>query len=478
MSEGMSLDKVTVNLANSFASAQVYVALSRARSPAGLQVVGYEPHYVKVSEAALEFMAQFEPALSPLEEHTVQPLPQPIQQPLSSPLPQPQQPQVSQHCKRWLEWCVDEIGPHTDAVGDLTTEWGQFQLSYSVDASFSTHSGLQFRPKWPEPLSRYNSEAQLGQSNRYYQRYGGDNVITVNVHSVDALDAIDCTTLHHFAGREWQQRLVRPKDNDHDVRIIVTALQSEDPKFSDNLSNISSSKYFDCWHLNPSINGNLTVLKAMGRTSLAFTTTFPTVYVDVSCLQIVDDELDEYTDGASGVSIDLFMSIWREYLRVAGKADSDDGSVPSVFQGRIASMKGCWYMDPALPSGALSYRGSTMCKWTMRNHTPEQLRVEVISFGLDTGPASLNVQHIRVLEPRLADSTVLVRIQQEALVVARTAMCDLESCKKLCWLTGGNLARQTRERLDSGFSLDHELVQLDIKVIVVHCDWSTDIGCS
>lgn len=37
---GMTLDYVVVNLQDSFAEGQVYVALSRARSMAGLQVVG------------------------------------------------------------------------------------------------------------------------------------------------------------------------------------------------------------------------------------------------------------------------------------------------------------------------------------------------------------------------------------------------------------------------------------------------------
>ena len=60
-----------------------------------------------------------------------------------------------------------------------------------------------------------------------------------------------------------------------------------------------------------------------------------------------------------------------------------------------------------------------MRKWIIPTHTPEQLRIEVCSFGLDHGPARLNVQHVRVLEPRLASPEVLVELQREALEEAR-----------------------------------------------------------
>ena len=47
-SQGLTLDYVTVSLAEMFANGQAYVALSRARSKAGLQIAGYNPKCVKV----------------------------------------------------------------------------------------------------------------------------------------------------------------------------------------------------------------------------------------------------------------------------------------------------------------------------------------------------------------------------------------------------------------------------------------------
>ena len=49
--QGMSLERVRVDLAGVFASGQTYVALSRARTMAGLQIVNYVPGLVKVESS-------------------------------------------------------------------------------------------------------------------------------------------------------------------------------------------------------------------------------------------------------------------------------------------------------------------------------------------------------------------------------------------------------------------------------------------
>ena len=54
-SQGMSIDKLEVNLADAFADGQAYVALSRARSKAGLSILGFAESCVKVSSLALAF---------------------------------------------------------------------------------------------------------------------------------------------------------------------------------------------------------------------------------------------------------------------------------------------------------------------------------------------------------------------------------------------------------------------------------------
>lgn len=50
-SQGLTLDLVRVSLRNMFAEGQAYVALSRARSMEGLQVLDYTANCVKVPSA-------------------------------------------------------------------------------------------------------------------------------------------------------------------------------------------------------------------------------------------------------------------------------------------------------------------------------------------------------------------------------------------------------------------------------------------
>ena len=54
-SQGMSLDSCSVDASNVFAPAQVYVALSRCRSTAGLQIENLKPTKIKAPQDALDF---------------------------------------------------------------------------------------------------------------------------------------------------------------------------------------------------------------------------------------------------------------------------------------------------------------------------------------------------------------------------------------------------------------------------------------
>ena len=54
-SQGMTLDAVNVSLENIFAPGQAYVALSRARSKKGLQILGWDGRVIRVSPLVIEF---------------------------------------------------------------------------------------------------------------------------------------------------------------------------------------------------------------------------------------------------------------------------------------------------------------------------------------------------------------------------------------------------------------------------------------
>lgn len=54
-SQGATLDRVQADLTGCFAPGQAYVALSRARSASGLQIIGFSPRAVKTNPLAVGF---------------------------------------------------------------------------------------------------------------------------------------------------------------------------------------------------------------------------------------------------------------------------------------------------------------------------------------------------------------------------------------------------------------------------------------
>ena len=90
-------------------------------------------------------------------------------------------------------------------------------------------------------------------------------------------------------------------------------------------------------------------------------------------------------------------AVWRDSCRKTGTRG--DGIVPSTLQGRLCGLKGTWSVNPEL-KGVIRYRESQK-KVEIVDPLPEQLTIEVCDFATDSGPARINQQHIRMLEPRM-----------------------------------------------------------------------------
>jgi ribosomal protein L27 len=70
--QSLSMDKVIVDLTNSFAEGQNYVAMSRARSKVGIKLIGFDPYQTKSCLKSLEYydtVGEFKELLQKIAEY-------------------------------------------------------------------------------------------------------------------------------------------------------------------------------------------------------------------------------------------------------------------------------------------------------------------------------------------------------------------------------------------------------------------------
>ena len=181
---------------------------------------------------------------------------------------------------------------------------------------------------------------------------------------------------------------------------------------------IPCSNGFDTWHLDPAANPDTSVVKALARSKHSYSSIVPTITISPEQILFVDDPtLEPFTDGCCGIGAELFERVWKLFQAKTGIADDDDGGMPSVFQGRLGPMKGVWYLDRSLPPDKISYRAS-MKKYEIENPTVEQLCIEVCCFGLDSGQgaAALNKQVIQVRGQQPQKSQLITSIPSRSLL--------------------------------------------------------------
>ena len=327
--------------------------------------------------------------------------------------------------------------------------------NFIFTANVSVSCGrVSWELQWPQVVSRKFAAGCTGYSKRMFEYHGHTNLLFVELPGGNsgvriAERLFQCRpsseTVLHLLGHEWKLLFCRP--DSAKCQMVFKRAGSTIGRHDG---------VFDRWHFDPSQNGHITVAKALSRCNLASSTVVATVQVQkTSIIPAENSHLDPLTDGACGISRSLFVKVWECFC--AATSTDDTGTSPTVFQGRIGPMKGVWYIDPSLPDGTMQVR-STQKKFELPDPTPQQLRIEVCCFGVDSGPARLNLQMIRLLEMRMADPQLLVELLTQQLADCIAAFKRFEKAEAFC-RDAGSIGVDIMAKLQNGFKLDHVLVQ-------------------
>jgi hypothetical protein len=364
---------------------------------------------------------------------------------------------------------------HLQRVVDRQWNWLppsglRHHLELSADCWVGDSGQLAWNLKWPKVTSRKGTTGASGFTRRIYEYYGSSNILTVSFPQAD-LGKVAARRLRSVAlrlgGREWRRPKVRLSSGDDGHALIFFAtrkLPCDPDRMQQHLDAVNEGPLL-AWHLDPRINPQLTIAKAVSRTALMLSTVVPTLQLRPE--QIVEDRLCqeqplfcERTDGNCAISVDLLRAVRQEFLRRTGKVD--DGKAPTPVQLRFGSFKGTWAGDPALPSGTFCF-ASHQQKYIMpRVKSDEQCRLEVCAFANDSGPARLNMQVIVALEARMKRPQLLIELLGAQLNRYTAALSRPEAADEFCDNIG-MYGQQVREKLSAGFAYNHETVQAGLR---------------
>jgi hypothetical protein len=389
------------------------------------------------------------------------------------------------------EICGDLLLPLQRKLGSrwplgLPSQPERCDLSFAAKVTADEGGQPIWALQWPEPITRFGVTGLGGLTKRVYEKYGSWNVLSVTLAEAgeangkllrELIARVGRGTLDfHLAGRTWRRPKARVAGGPGGrCELTFFAARAAEQKgqqrlkphfrgreqFQASLDAVNDGPFLH-WHLDPVDNVGMTLAKAVGRAALMHSSAVPTVVVapeerkEVPMLPaaaaapgplepLAQDQAHcglrsgggakpaDYTEGTGRVSEALMEEIHHAWLERSGKLHSrdDDGITPSTFQGRIGACKGVWSVDPALPGRALLYRPSQK-KFVIRNPTPTQMTVEVCEFARGDKPGRLDLQVIRMLEPRLREPTVLVRRLRAQLAREAAALTHADAARRFC----------------------------------------------
>ncbi|EXA29291.1 hypothetical protein FOVG_19212 [Fusarium oxysporum f. sp. pisi HDV247] len=190
------------------------------------------------------------------------------------------------------------------------------------------------------------------------------------------------------------------------------------------------------WLLQLDSNADQPYIKLFHRISLGLSKTIPTVLLMEKSIRHRHTDIESsngtpMNDGIGRIS----HSLLREVRDVMGL-----DFLPTAIQARIGGAKGLWMMDlsPYPPDERWIEIYPSQRKWDCNWSDPAHRTLEVVSVSSYTGPASLNLQFIPILEERAIDrklmrTTICERIEKHLrndLGNAKAAMGILEVFRK------------------------------------------------
>jgi hypothetical protein len=360
------------------------------------------------------------------------------------------------------------------------------ELTFAASVRLGGDGRLQWAMRWPEVITRREG-AVAGLTKRVYEQHGSWNVLSVEIadggdKGAQVSQLLRKTGGFRVAGRDWLWPKVRVASSTDNRQLIFRAKKAAShggvqlplcPR-----SRHAPGDYqpaLDRWtegpllasHYDWTVNSTKTLAKAVHRANLMHSSITPTVEPD-SVVAIPDDPpgLDEVTDGAGDISRNLMAAVYAAYLERTGEVS--DGCVPTTLQHRLGShaLKGVASVDPALgDSNTLAFRSTQQKYAEIADPTAVQRVLEVCKFATDSGPVRLNLEVIRMMEPRLRDPEVLTGMLRRQLEREMRALDD-GTARAAEWFCRNDGARGVGiwDKIAAGFALESELVQSLLRV--------------
>jgi superfamily II DNA helicase RecQ len=333
------------------------------------------------------------------------------------------------------------------------------RLVFGAKVQMSDVGFLSWKLLWPTAMLQ-------GQTKRIYKVYGSWNVLHVEIAQSGANAEKAVRWLYgahgiYLGDRQWWCPKPFLRTDGHQLIFFAKRAVAPDdsPEFRDALKIIKEGVFVP-GHFDPFFQANIdmSVAKALSRTKLMHSDVVPTdivMPVDVNMVA-ADDDLDPWIDGSSEISSSLLASSLEEYHQK--RSIGRDGRQISTIQIRYGSCKGLVTVDPSLPDRNVRFH-SPQKKFDIETPELAQLTLEVCSVGTDTGPGRLNMQTIRSIFPRMQDKQVLVKKLHAQLKRQESAFTNDDALKEFLKGSVGSWVTRIRDKLEAGFSRDHELVQ-------------------